>query len=221
MKKTFILLSLLVLAFSVNAFAQKAKPAKKTPAKQAAKQITAKELFLLLPDEYIAIAIDERSDTLEMSTTVKPDYLGFMVTDENVPKSLKGTFAEPEGLGYMRVFHGKSSVLVGLRYQIGDAAEENPTVDSVKITTFLLEYKDGKWSDVTASLLPQISVDEAYKLMSENDPEAKIKKENVWIQADLFDDLNGFVLFGRVKGSDSATNLKTFKWDGIKFVESE
>jgi hypothetical protein len=219
MKKTFILLSLLVLAFSANVFAQKTKPATKTPAKQAAKQITASELFLLLPDDYITMTSDERSDTLEMSTTPKPDYLGFMVTGENIPKSLKGTFAEPEGLGNMRVFHGKSSVFVGLRYQIGDAAEENPTVDSVKITTFLLEYKDGKWSDVTASLLPQISIDEAHKLLSENDPEAKIKKENVWIQTDISDDFNGFLLFGRIKGSDSATNLKTFKWDGIKFVE--
>lgn len=220
MKKTFILLSLLVLAFSVNAFAQKAKPAK-APAKQAAKQISARELFLLLPDEYIAMTIDERSDTLDMSTTAKPDYQGFMLSGENVPKSLKGTFTEPEGLGSMRVFRGKSSVFVGLRYQIGDASEENPTVDSVKITTFLLEYKDGKWSDVTASLLPQISIDEAHKLLTAYDPEAKIKKESVWIQADLLDDFNGFVLFGRIKGSDSATNLKTFKWDGIKFVESE
>jgi hypothetical protein len=215
MKKTFILLSLVVLVFAANAFAQKAKPAKKTPAKQ----ITAKELFLLLPNEYIASSVDERKDTLDLSTTVKPDYLGFMLSGENVPKSLKGTFAEPEGLGNMRVFRGKSSVLVGLRYQLGDANEENPTVDSVKITTILLEYKDGKFSDVTASLLPQISIDEAHKLLSEND--SAVKKENVWIQTDIVDDINGFVLFGRIKGNDSATSLKTFKWNGIKFVESE
>lgn len=221
MKRTLILSSLLALVFSVNAFAQKAKPETKTPTKQETKQITAKELFLLLPNEYVAMSVEERNDTLDMSTTVKPDYLGFMVTGENVPKSLKGTFAEPEGLGNMRVFRGKSSVLVGFRYQIGDAAEENPTVDSVKITTFLLKYEDGKWSDVTASLLPQISIDEAHKLLSENDPEAKIKKESVWIQADLLDDLDGFVLFGRINGSDSATNLKTFKWNGENFVEAE
>ncbi len=217
MKRTFILLSLLVLAFSVNAFAQKAKPAKKTITKQTTKQITATELYKLLPNEYVNTPLDEREG--DFFPTVKPDYVKFILSGENVPKSLAGSFAEPEGLGDLRVFRGKSSVYVGLRYQLGDANAENPTVDSVKMTTFLLEYKDKKWSDVTASILPKISIDEAHKMLSVDD--AQIKKENVWVDTQIFNDLNGFALIGRIKGSDRVTPLKTFKWNGIKFVEAE
>lgn len=218
MKKTIILLSLLILAFSANSFAQKAKPTKKTA---TAKKITATELYKLLPNEYINTPTDERESDLIFPNKIKSDYLKFMLSGENVPNSLKGGFAEPEGLGDLRVFHGKSRVFVGLRYQLGDANAENPSVDSIKITAILLEYKDGKFTDVTASMLPKISIEAAHKSMSENDPEVKINKEDVWIETQILEDLNGFMLAGRVKGSYTVSPLKTFKWDGIKFVESE
>ncbi len=185
MKKSFILLSLLVLAFSANAFAQKTKSTKKTA---TAKQITATEIYNLLPNEYINTPKDERESDLIFPGKNKPDYVKFMLSGENVPKSLKGDLAEPEGLGDLRVFYGKSSVYVGLRYQLGDTNAENPTVDSVKITAILLEYKAGTFTDVTASMLPKVSIDEAHKLLSENDPEAKIKKEDVWIETQILED---------------------------------
>ena len=219
MKKTLILLSLLVLSFSANAFAQKTKPAKKSPAKQTVKQIPATEFYKLLPNEYVSTPTAEREGDLIFPSKNKPDYVKFMLSGENVPKSLAGNFAEPEGLGDLRVFYGKSSVYVGLRYQLGDANAENPTVDSVKITTFLLEYKDKQWADVTASMMPQISIDEAHKMLSENDSE--VKKENVWIETQILEDLNGLIFAGRIKGSYSVTPLKTFKWDGVKFIETE
>ena len=209
---------LLVLTFSVNSFAQKAKPTKNTA---TPKRNTATELYKLLPNEYINTPVDERESDLIFPSKIKADYVKFMLSGENVPKSLKSDFAEPEGLGDLRIFHGKFSVFVGLRYQLSDANAENTSVDSVKITAILLEYKDGKFTDVTASMLPKISIGAAHKYMSENEPEAKIKKEDVWIETQILEDLNGFLLAGRVKGSYTVSPLKTFKWDGMKFIESE
>ncbi|NJM54259.1 MAG: hypothetical protein HC846_13290 [Blastocatellia bacterium] len=174
-----------------------------------------------MPNEYVNTPTDEREGDLIFPSKNKPDYVKFMLSGENVPNSLKSDFAEPECLGDLRVFYGKSSVYVGLRYQLGDATAENPPVDAVKITAILLEYKDGKFTDVTASMLPKISLEDAHKSMSENDPEAKIKKEDVWVETQILEDLNGFILAGRVKGSYTVSPLKTFKWDGMKFVESE
>lgn len=215
MKKSFILLTILVLAFSSNMFAQKTKPSQKT-----AKKITATEVYKMLPNEYVNTPQDEREDDLIFPSKNKPDYVKFMLNGEKVPTSLKGDFAEPEGLGDLRVFYAKSSIYVGLLYQLGDANAENPTVDSVKITAILLEYKNGKFTDVTASRLPKISIEEAHKSMSENDPEANIKKEDVWVETQILEDFNGFMLAGRVKGSYTVSPLKTFEWNGVNFVET-
>jgi hypothetical protein len=219
MKKTFILLTLLVLAFSANAFAQ--KPAKKVTAKQTTgKQMTAKQFFMALPNDYVVGTAEEREGYLIFPNSILPDYLTFMLTDEEVPKTIAGTFKEPEGLVELRVFRGKLSNFVGLRYQLGDRTEENPTVDSVKITTVLLENKDEIWTDVTDKLMPKISFEEAHQAVIVNTDLKDVKKENVWIETQLSKEASSLLLVARVKGSDSATVLKWFKWDGEKFIET-
>ena len=206
MKRTFILLSLLVLTLSANAFAQKA--------------MTAKQLFMSLPNEYVNGTAKERATYLVFPKSIKADFLSFMISDNGVPKAMAGDFQEAEGLGDMRVFRGKSSTIVGLRYQIGDAKAENPTVDSVKITTVLLEYKGKKWTNVTDSLLPKVSIDDAFNALMTLEDMKNTKKEDVWIETQVSKDSNGLLSLARVKGSDSITALKFFKWDGVKFVES-
>jgi hypothetical protein len=219
MKKTFILLSLLVLAFSANVFAQAKKTAKKTAT--TSKQMTAKQFFMALPNDYIVGTATEKADALIFPNSITADFLTFMVSDELVPKSLAGDFKEPEGLGDMRVFRGKDRNIIGLRFQLGDRTNENPTVDSVKIFTYLLEYKNGKWMDVTASLLPKISIDEAYKAVIDKEDTKDVKKEDVWIETQVSKEKAGLGMFARVKGNDSITTLKFFTWDGVKFVEAE
>jgi hypothetical protein len=219
MKKTFILLSLLVLAFSANAFAQAKKPAKKPVT--ASKQMTAKQFFMALPNDYIVGTATEKDGALIFPKSITADFLTFMVSDELVPKSLAGDFKEPEGLGDMRVFRGKDSTIIGLRFQLGDRTDENPTVDSVKIFTYLLEYKNGKWSDVTATLLPKISIDEAHKAVTDKEDTKDAKKEDVWIETQVSNEKAGLGMFARIKGNDSITILKYFTWDGTKFVESK
>jgi hypothetical protein len=217
MKKTFILISLLVLVFSANVFAQAKKPAKK-PA-TASKQMTAKQFFVALPNDYIVGTATEKEEALIFPKSITADFLTFMVSDEQVPKALAGDFKEPEGLGDMRVFRGKDSAIIGLRFQLGDRTNETPTVDSVKIFTYLLEYKNGKWSDVTASLLPKISIDEAYQIIVNKEDMKDTKKEEVWIETQVSKEKTGLGMFARVKGNDSITTLKYFTWDGSKFVE--
>lgn len=217
MKKTFILLSVLVLAFSVTAFAQKKKPAKPTTKKQT----TAKQFFLSLPNDYIFGTTEEKEATLIFPNSMTADYLQFMVSDELVPKALTGDFREPEGLGEMRVFRGKDRNIIGLRFQLGDRLEENPTTDKVKIFTYLLENKNGRWTDVTASLLPKISLDEALLAVADKEDTKNAKKEHIWIETQVMKEKAGLGMFARVKGSDTITTLKFFIWDGVKFVEVE
>jgi hypothetical protein len=205
MKKTFILLSLLLLTFSTNAFAQKV--------------LTAKQLFMALPNDYVVGTAKARAAYLAFPKSIKPDFLSFMITDQAVPKMIAGDFKEPQSIGDMRVFRGKTSTIVGLRYQIGDGKEQNPTTDTTKILTYLLEYKAGKWTNVTDSLLPKISVDDAFQVLSQGMKD--LKKEDVWIETQVSKDRNGLLSLARVKGDDSITPLKFFKWNGAKFVETE
>jgi hypothetical protein len=222
MKKTFILLSLIVLAFSANAFAQAKKPAKKPATKQTiVKQTTAKQFFLNLSDDYVVGTADDKEGALIFPSAISADYLEFMVSDELVPKSMAGDFKEPEGLGSLRVFRGKGRTIIGLRFQLGDRTNENPTIDSVKVFSYLLENKDGKWTDVTASLLPKISIDEAHQSVIDKEDTKDAKKEDVWIETQFNNDKAGLGMFARVKGNDSITTLKFFSWDGMKFVEVE
>jgi hypothetical protein len=206
MKKTFILLSLLVLALSANVFAQK--------------QMTAKQLFMSLPNDYIVGTAKQRAALL-FTKSVKPDYLDAALYENNIPKAFVSDYKEPQGLVDLKVFRGKSSTIVGLRYQVGDGKAENPTVDSVKIMTLLLEYKDGKWTEVTDLLLPKVSVDYAYKVLTADFQMKDVKQEDVWIESQVNAAYKGIMTFARIKGENSVTALKFFKWNGSGFVEAE
>jgi hypothetical protein len=207
MKKTFILLSLLVLALSANVFAQK--------------QMTAKQLFMSLPSEYVSGTAKQRAELLVFPKSIKANFLSFGIWENSVPKTISGDFKEPFGGGVLRVFRGTSSTIVGLRYQIGDRNEVNPTTDTVKITTVLLEYKGGKWTNVTEAMMPKVSTDYAYKVLTEDFQEKDVKKEDVWVEFQIDNYHTGIVTAARRKGNDSITTLKFFKWNGTNFVEAE
>lgn len=187
----------------------------------AQKSLTARQLFMLLPNEYINGTKQERSGAIIFPKSVTAEFLPFMVSGTLVPSGLAGDFAKPEGLGAMRVFRKRSSIVVGLRYQLGDEANPNQSVDTVKIVTTLLEYKGGKWSDVTSALLPVITPESAQRTL-QGFPETKdVKLEDVWVETQVSQDRNGLLLVGRVKGSEAVTPLKFFKWNGERFMESE
>jgi hypothetical protein len=205
MKKTALLL-IFTIAFCANAFAQKT--------------LTAKQLFMSLPNEYINGTAKERATFLTFPKSIKTDFLSFMITENAVPKMIAGDFKEPQSIGDLRVFRGKSSTIVGLRYQIGDGKEMNPTPDTTKIITVLLERKGGKWMDVTESMLPKVSSDYAHKVLTENF-KMNVKAEDVWVETQISKDKNGLLTVARIKGNDAVTTLKWFKWNGQDFVETE
>lgn len=207
MKKTFILLSFLFLAFTSNAFAQKT--------------LTAKQLFMQLPNDYINGSKAEKATFLSFPDSIKTDTLSFFISENAVPKKIAGDFQVPQSIGSMRVFRGKSSIIVGLRYQVDNRKEQNPTVDTTKVITVLLEYKGGKWTDVTDSKMPKVSADYAYKVLSENFQMKGLKKEDVWVETQLGIDKSGLAAVARIKGDTSVTDLKWFKWTGKNFVEAE
>lgn len=86
--------------------------------------------------------------------------------------------------------------------------------------TILLENKGGKWTNVTNAMLPKVSVDEAYKVLTENF-KMNVKKEDVWVETQISRDKNGLQTVARIKGDDSITTLKWFKWTGRDFAEGE
>jgi hypothetical protein len=204
-------LTLLVLGVSANALAQKA------PKK-------AVDFFVALPAEYMTGTRTERLGTKErggylMTQSAKPDFLKFLLFEDDVPAIVRGSMTAPESIGHLKLFRAKERTIVGLWFQVGDKNEKNPTTDTVLQYTFLLEYKGGKWSNVTASLMPKVSVDEAYKVLTEDFQMKNVKRDDVRVEAQLNEDKNLLVFVARSKGSDAVTVLKLFKWNGNTFVE--
>ncbi len=70
-------------------------------------------------------------------------------------------------------------------------------------------------------MLPQVSIDDAYNRLMTMEDTKNAKKEDVWIETQVSKDRNGLSSLARVKGNESITLLKFFKWNGEKFVESE
>jgi hypothetical protein len=92
----------LVLTLSANVFAQK--------------PMTAKQLFLSLPNDYVVGTAKQRMTYLTFPKSVKADFLNFMMTENAVPKMLAGDFNEPQAIGDLKVFRGTTGTIVGLRY---------------------------------------------------------------------------------------------------------
>ncbi len=210
MKKTFILLTLLVLSLSANAFAQK------NPKK-------AVDFFAALPAEYMTGTRAERLGTKSdggylFTQSAKADFINFALFEEDVPAFVKGSAAVPVSMGQLKLFRAKERTIIGLSFQVSDKTEKNPTTDTVIWHSFLLEYKAGKWSNVTSLLMPKVSVDEAYKVLTE-DFKMNVKRENVRVEVQFNADKDLLLFVAKSKGSDAVTTLKLFKWDGSSFVE--
>lgn len=210
MKRKFILLTLLILSLAASAFAQK------NPKK-------AVDFFAALPAEYMTGTRAERLGTKDrggylMTLSAKPDFLRFSLFEEQVPAYIKGSLEVPQSLGQLKLFRAKDRTIVGLSFQVSDKNEKNPTTDTVFQHTLLLEYKNGQWTNATASLMPKVSVDEAYKVLTENF-QMKVKREDVRVEAQLNEDKDLLLLVAKSKGNESVTVLKLFKWNGSGFVE--
>lgn len=207
LKKVFILSAFFVLAFGVNVFAQKSPK-------------TATDFFLKLPAEFMGGTAKERAGFIGKTRTSE-NYLDFLLFDNAVPNFVRGSTVEPQSFGQLRLFKTKGRTIVGLSFQVSDQKEKNTTVDSTKWTTVLLEYKSGKWSNVTDSMMPQVSVDYAFKVLTEDFQIKDVKKEDVRVEVQVHKDNNALLFVGRRKGDDSVTILKWFKWTGASFVETD
>ncbi len=174
-----------------------------------------------LPNDYINGSLQHRATFLSFPKSIKADTLSFFLFDNGVSKKIGGDFQEPQAIGSMRVFRGKSRTVVGLRYQVDDRKEKNPTVDTTKIVTVLLENINGEWTEATDSLIPKASVDLAYESLIKNYQMKDVKREDVWIETQLGIDKSGIAQVIRIKRDTSVTDFKWFKWNGGSFVESE
>jgi len=212
MKKPSTLLTLLIFVFSANAFGQNSPK-------------NARDFFAALPSEFMTGTRAERLGAKDKSGYVMPqsvtsDYLKFVLFENNVPPIVKGSLDVPQSMGELKLFRGKNKTIVGLSFQVSDKNEPQPTTDKVYWHTFLLEYKDGKWTNLTESLMPKVSVDEAYKVLTENFQMKDVKKEDVRVEAQLNKDKNLLLFVAKRKGDESVTTLKLFKWTTNGFVET-
>lgn len=211
MKTISIRLTLLILAFSLNAFAQAKLPK------------TALDFFALLPAEYMTGTRNERLGTADdfgytNPNQAKPHHLIFTLFGEQVPKIVRGELKNPVAMGDLKVFQAKTRTIIGLMFRVEMLNDKNKSPDKIKWYTFLLEYKAGKWKDVTAELMPKVSVEEGYKYLTENLQIENLKKENIRIEPQINPDKDVILMVARSENMENQT-VKLFKWNGLNFVE--
>lgn len=187
------------------------------------KKLTAVELFMALPAEYMGGKKSERNGFFD-EMSAESDFLSFSVSNSEVPKIIAESFANPQSSGHLRVFHSKSQTIIALCFQTVDAANSNSLaarLENMKVQLFMLEYKNGKFADVTESILPKITIDEAHKFLTENYEMKNVQKDEILIEKQVGPMDNGVLVTAKTKGRRAVITLKWYKWTGTEFMEAE
>jgi hypothetical protein len=209
------LLLLAIIALSVSAFGQTKTPAKTA---SASKEMTVKEYFLAIPTEYLKADAKKRADWIE-SDDNSIGYLSFTMPADEIPG---GEELEEEGVVYgnVQIFKKtKGGAVIG--FSVNMCAESKCIGQML-----MLDYKDGKWEDLTSDLSPIVDNDEVVKILK-TAPAFKNKAElKEGVEVPLAIQFNGNnktidFLAGCVGGCDGGVVVKMFKWNGSVFTEFE
>ncbi len=204
------ILLLTIIALSVSAFAQT-----KTPVKSASvsKEMTVKEYFLAIPEEFIKAEPKKRVSWIDSEST-EDGYLSYEIPIVEVTGNKDD---KAKVFGNLQIFKKKKGgIVIGMTTNM---CEEGNCVGQI----FLLNYSSGKWSDVTGDLAPIIDNDEVIAILKKAPAWEKPLKDSVEVPLSL-----GFVgtdklinyIAGGVNG-DGGVVVKMFKWNGETFTEFE
>ncbi|HRH42109.1 MAG TPA: hypothetical protein PKY82_10725 [Pyrinomonadaceae bacterium] len=185
---------------------------------QAKKEMSVKEYFLAIPNEFIKADAKKRVDWIETEEN-SIGFLSFKMPADEFPG---GEDLKEEGVVYGNVQVFKKTgggAVIGLAVNL---CAEGKCVGQM----LLLDYNAGKWEDLTSDLSPMIDNDEVVKILK-NAP-AYENKDNLkdGVEVPLAIEFNGNgkainYLAGCVGGCDGAVVAKTFKWNGSIFKEFE
>ena len=198
MKLSKLVLSLGLMFISFACFQQ-------TTAQTKANPQTVVDYFMLLPQEHLSLlkyAKKNRKDLIQMQD-VKNGYLGLSTV-------------QTEGAAQVALFRktNREAVIAVSEFDCAPACS-----GGIK----LLQYKNGKWTDATASLLREIDDHEilaAYNRIKTKDDEAHDESDMPFTSWEL--PTKGTTL-RLVLGDESESKGKTllsFAWNGERFVKS-
>ncbi len=205
--KKITLLAMLVLTMGLTVFGQAAKSAPQ-------KEMTVKEYFLAIPNEHLKADAKKRVAWIESEST-EDGFLSF-----NIPvKELTGEDGEGKVWGNAQVFKKKSGgVLIGIATNL---CEDGACMGQL----LLLDYSNGKWSDVSSDFAPQPDNDEVIKILRlapafEDKKSLKDGEEvQLYISFSGSDKVINFAAGGT--NGDGGVVAKMFKWNGTAFTEFE
>lgn len=204
--KKFILLTILAVSMSVGVVAQKA---------QTKKEMTVKEYFLALPNEFLNAPAAKRSAWIENENAADGN-LTF-----NIPIS-EITEEEGEGsvFGGLQVFKKKDGgILLGM---VNNMCAEGECMGMMRF----LDYKNGDFTDVSEDYLIIPDNDEVIKILRAAPAFEDKKSLKDGVQVPLaIDFYGGEKIINFVAGCktsiDGGVVAKMFKWNGTAFTEFE
>jgi len=204
--KKFILLTILAVSLSVGVFAQKA---------QTKKEMTVKEYFLAIPNEFLNAPAAKRSAWIENENAADGN-LTF-----NIPIS-EITDEEGEGsvFGGLQVFKKKDGgILLGM---VNNMCAEGECIGMMRF----LDYKAGKFTDVSEDYLIIPDNDEVIKILRAAPAFEDKKSLKDGVQVPLALEFYGgeksiHFLAGCKTSTDGGVVAKMYKWNGEAFVEFE
>lgn len=201
MKKN-ILLAIITLAMSLAAFGQSA--------------MSVKDYYLAIPQEYM------KADSAKRTAWISSDSIDDGYLEYTIPAADLG-INEGEGRAYgnVQIFEKTDGgVIVGLTTNMCAEGECSGQL-------LFLDYKAGKWEDVSSDLAPQPDNDEVIKILREAPAFEKKDSLKDSVQVPLSITFSGsekliqFIAGETEKISDSGVVAKMFKWNGVTFVEYE
>jgi hypothetical protein len=200
MMKKFLILAIITLSMSLVAFGNNA--------------MSVKDYFLAIPQEYMKADKEKRTSWIT-TDSVDDGYLEY-----TIPAAELGVTKEQgRAYGNVQVFEKKDGgVIVGLTTNMcSDGACQGQVL--------FLDYKAGKFEDVSSDLAPQPDNDEVIKILREAPAFGKKDSLKDGEQVPLsitFSGTNKLIQFtaGETeKISDSGVVSLMFKWNGETFTE--
>lgn len=198
------LITILVLALSLN-FAVFGS---------SESEMTVNDYFLTIPEDYIKADRRKRAGWIDADDQVNGN-LTFTVPFADLPDGSEG---DANMYGHVQLFKKtEGGLLVGLAMNL---CAEGKCVGQI----LLLDYKDGKWEDVTSDFAPIIDNDEIGRILKNGPAWGKPVVEGVEIplaiQFSGWDKTINYIA-GCVKDCDGGVVAKMFKWNGSIFAEFE
>ncbi|HMT07299.1 MAG TPA: hypothetical protein PKA82_04790 [Pyrinomonadaceae bacterium] len=179
----------------------------------AQKAMSVRDYYLAIPSQYI------NADAKKRASWIESEYAAEGNLSFNIPvKELTGEDGDGKAFGYVQVFKKKIGVVIGVATNMCEGG-------TCQGQLLFLDYNAGRWEDVTSDHAPILDNDEVRQIL---------KKAPAFENKDSLADGSEVPIHYNFGGNDKVmqaiaggTNgdggvvVKTFKWNGVAFVDFE